>query len=70
MLLEERQRALPGVLRRRLVVRAPCVAVEAVVGVRVPDDLGVVGRLGRGGAERVDLVARDATVEVADAPVR
>src|SRR5512144_1783569 len=42
MPVEEREQTTPGVDRRRLVVRAPLVAEEAVVGARVDDHLDVL----------------------------
>ena len=67
MALEPVERALEGVLGRARHVLGPLVAVEAVAGVGIPDDL-VVDRGVR--VERrpqlLDVVDRDRLVEVAE----
>src|SRR5205814_2288123 len=59
------KRARPGIARTGLVVGRADVAVEAVAGVRVADDLRVDGRGGDGLTQLLDLLDRDALVLIA-----
>ena len=58
----------PRVVGRGAVVARPLIAVEAVPGIGVPHHLGLLTRRRGGGPELLDLVDRDAVVEVAEQP--
>src|SRR6185369_6313660 len=63
---EELLQALPGVLRRRGLIRAALVAEEAVIGARVHHDLDLLPVLLRLGLERLDALERDERVLLAE----
>src|SRR5579884_2232448 len=68
VVVEPGQRAGPGVLRRFRLVAVALVAVEAVAGLGVADDFGLLARRRRRRPQLLDTVDRDALVEVAVEP--
>src|SRR5437016_10962051 len=68
VVVEPGQGAGPGVLRRLRLVAVALVAVEAVPGLGVADDLRLLPRTGRGVAELFHALDGDALVEIAVEP--
>src|SRR5919198_3464346 len=66
VLREEPLEPGPGVLGRRLLVRRPLVAEEAVVGARVHDDLDRLGAAARLHLQLLDVLQRDEGILLAE----